>query len=73
MAISLLAGCVLAASPAEAAKPAKASKQALIRDALSAAPPTIAKTATVADWDGTVLRKGSGAYHCMPTHPDKRA
>src|SRR5262249_42601186 len=44
-------------------------KQALIREALSAAPPEVAKTAIVKNWDGTVLRPGTGAYTCYPT-PD---
>ena len=42
-------------------------KQALIREALSAAPPEVAKTAIVKNWDGTVLKPGSGAYTCYPT------
>jgi hypothetical protein len=50
-----------------------ADKEALIRDALSAAPPLIAKTAIVKDWDGTVLRQGNDDYTCFPTHADKRA
>lgn len=49
------------------------SKQALIIDALSAAPPTIADTAVVKDWDGSMLREGRGEYVCLPTHPNKRA
>ena len=61
---------LLGSATALAAEP---SKQALIKDALSAAPPAIAKTATVMSWDGKVLRKGTGAYHCMPTAPDKMA
>ena len=44
-------------------------KQALISEALSAAPPEVAKTAIVKDWDGTVLKPGTGAYTCYPT-PD---
>jgi hypothetical protein len=44
-------------------------KQAMIREALSAAPRAIAKTATVKDWDGNVLKQGSGAYTCYPTPP----
>ena len=44
-------------------------KQALIREALSAAPPEVAKTAIVKNWDGTVLKPGTGAYTCYPT-PD---
>src|SRR5215471_1705104 len=43
--------------------------QALISEALSAAPPEVAKTAIVKNWDGTVLRAGTGAYTCYPT-PD---
>jgi hypothetical protein len=42
-------------------------KQALIREALSAAPPEVAKTAIVKNWDGTVLKPGTGAYTCFPT------
>jgi hypothetical protein len=42
-------------------------KQALIREALSAAPPEVAKTAIVKNWDGTVLKPGTGAYTCYPT------
>ena len=42
-------------------------KEALIREALSAAPPEVAKTAIVKNWDGTVLKPGSGAYTCYPT------
>ena len=42
-------------------------KEALIREALSAAPPEVAKTATVKNWDGTVLKPGTGAYTCYPT------
>jgi hypothetical protein len=41
--------------------------QALIREALSAAPPEVAKTATVKNWDSTVLKAGTGAYTCYPT------
>jgi hypothetical protein len=48
-------------------------KDALIKDALSAASPEIAKTATVMDWDHSVLKKGTGAYTCMPTPADVRA
>lgn len=48
------------------------SKEALITDALSAAPPLIAKSTMVKDWDGTILREGSDDYVCFPTHPDKR-
>jgi hypothetical protein len=57
-------------APATAAEP---DKETLIRDALSAAPPTVASTATVMNWDHNVLKQGSGAYTCYPTDPDTRA
>jgi len=41
-----------------------------IADALRAAPPHIAATATVIDYDMTVLREGSPEWTCMPTPPD---
>jgi hypothetical protein len=48
----IIAGCfALGAAPA---LPADQDKDTLIRDALSAAPPMIAETAKVMDWDGTV-------------------
>jgi hypothetical protein len=67
--------CVAASCIAIFTAPALAQgedKNALIRDALGAAPPMIAETATVMDWDGTVLKPGSGAYMCHPTPPDLR-
>ena len=42
-------------------------KEALIREALSAAPLEVAKTAIVKNGDGTVLKPGTGAYTCYPT------
>jgi len=68
--LGALLGCGFLASAASAAEPSKA---ALIRDALSAAPQEIAKTATVMDWDHTVLRQGSGNYVCHPSPPPVRA
>lgn len=58
-----------AATKASNAKAGGASKQAMIREALSAAPPEIGKTATIKDWDGNVLKQGSGGYTCYPTPP----
>jgi hypothetical protein len=50
-----------------AASPAMAQdKEALIKNALSAAPPGVATTATVMDNKGNLLRQGSGAYTCFP-------
>lgn len=43
------------------------AKEAMTADALSAAPASLAAAASVADWEGNVLREGSGAYTCLPT------
>lgn len=40
-----------------------------IADALSAAWPGMAESATVVDWEGNVLREGSNGYTCFPTPP----
>lgn len=48
---------------------AQADRDALIRNALSAAPAAIADSATVQDDKGTVLRKGSNGWICMPDNP----
>jgi uncharacterized protein (TIGR02246 family) len=55
---------------APAAEAAASSGNPLIDEALSAAPPSIAATATVVDWEGNVLREGSGGYTCLPTAPE---
>ncbi|CAM4001223.1 hypothetical protein [Shewanella aquimarina] len=46
-----------------------ADKQALLEDALNAAPPTLRDKVTVMDWDNNVLQKGSVDYTCFPTPP----
>ncbi|HUK11216.1 MAG TPA: hypothetical protein VLX09_25345, partial [Stellaceae bacterium] len=48
------------------------SAERLIDDALSAAPPSIARAATVMDWNHRVLRQGNGVYFCFPTPQDTR-
>jgi hypothetical protein len=48
---------------------AATDKAATIREALSAGRPEMAKTATVKDWDGNVLKQGDGPYTCFPTPP----
>src|ERR1700739_1092482 len=63
VALTAMGGAAIATEP---------SKAALIRDALSAAPPSIAATATVMDWDHTVLRQGSGNYTCHRPPPPVR-
>jgi hypothetical protein len=44
-------------------------KADLMKDALSAAWPGMAESATVVDWEGNVLREGSNGYVCLPTPP----
>ena len=50
------------------ATPAKGDE--LVAEALSAALPSMAADATVMDWQGNVLKQGSGRYTCMPTAPE---
>lgn len=45
------------------------SKETMIKEALMAAPPSLAKVAAVHDWEGNVLREGSSDYVCMPRTP----
>jgi hypothetical protein len=42
---------------------------ALLEEALSAAPPDLAKGATVTDWENNVLQEGDNGWTCMPTPP----
>lgn len=44
--------------------------EGLIQSALSAAPASLAKNATVKNWDGTVLREGTNGWTCLPDIPD---
>ena len=55
-----------ATEPATASTPAD-PREAMIADALSAAPPSVAATAMVMDWEGNMLKENSGPYTCMPT------
>ena len=48
----------------------KLTDRALIANALSAAPASVAAGATVATHDGRILRKGSTDWVCMPDMPD---
>ncbi|WNO09409.1 hypothetical protein [Teredinibacter sp. KSP-S5-2] len=41
----------------------------LLKDALSAAPPTLRNKVTVLDWNNNVLQKGTSHYTCFPTPP----
>lgn len=65
--LSLFTALLLAIPASLAAQ--DAGMKAKMKDALSAAPPTIAANATVMDWDGTVMREGTNGYTCMPTPP----
>jgi hypothetical protein len=44
-------------------------KEAMIKDALSAAPPAIANGATVMDWEMNELKQGDNGWTCFPTNP----
>lgn len=53
--------------------PALADNNAkVIKEALSAAPARLKKTAAVHDWKGNVLRKGSSNYVCYPRLPGSK-
>ncbi|GAA5644472.1 hypothetical protein [Vibrio proteolyticus] len=41
----------------------------LLKDALSAAPPTLRDKVTVVDWNNNVLQQGTSNYTCFPTPP----
>ncbi len=71
---SLLCCLLLAVFPVTPAQ-AQADKEAKIRNAMSAAPPSIADNATIADWPAepggemSVLREGSNGWTCLPDMP----
>jgi hypothetical protein len=66
--ISLVLSSVLPA--AGSAQNETASVDSRIRSAQSAAPASVADHATVADFDGTILREGANGWVCMPDMPD---
>ena len=59
-----------ATHPTPKVAPSAAADRALIANALSAAPASIAATATVVGHDQRVLRKGTSDWVCMPDMPD---
>jgi hypothetical protein len=70
--IPLLAFATAALALVTSATPSRAqSTDDLIQNALSAAPPAIAKHATVADGAGNILREGSNGYVCLPDDPER--
>lgn len=64
LALLAMAAGGLGTAPAVAAE-----AEAMIADAVKAAPPGLAETVKVMDWEGNVLREGSGTYVCFPTPP----
>ncbi len=72
VAAALLLGCGKKQAEEQAAAEAaeQAKREAMIADALSATIPSLAATAKVMDWEGNVLREGTGPYTCMPTPPN---
>jgi hypothetical protein len=71
-ALSVLSVFAVSCGQQDAGAPAATedeARQAMIADALSAAPASITADATVVDWDGNVLREGTGSYTCLPTPP----
>ena len=67
----LLSACSNKEAERAAAEAATAAATAAkVADALSAAYPGLAGSSGVMDWDGTVLKEGSGPYTCMPSPPE---
>lgn len=48
---------------------AQEGRQAKIDEALSAAPASVTRGATVMDWEGDVLRQGDNGWTCLPRLP----
>ena len=68
--VSVTAAAQSTAGATHAKSAHKSTDQALIANALSAAPASVAAGATVAGHDGRILRKGSTDWVCMPDMPD---
>lgn len=60
-----IATCLALALPA-AAQQQQPNREAMIRSALSAAPPTMRDTVRVTDMEGNVLRDGPPGFTCLP-------
>jgi hypothetical protein len=67
---TLLPFALLVALPSTGSAQTGGDHAAKIRSALSAAPASLADHATVADFDGQVLREGTNGWVCMPDMPD---
>jgi len=61
---------IFSAAAATAETGGQTDEAALIEEALSAAPPQVAETASVMDLEGNLLREGTGAFTCFPAPPD---
>ena len=68
--IMLLLLVLLVLPNVAAAQGDSAPDDARIASALSAAPADVAEHATVAEFDGTVLREGTNGFVCLPDMPD---
>lgn len=68
--VAVLLATLPAAALAQAPAPDSARDAALVANALSAAPASIADGATVATHDGRVLRQGTSDWVCMPDMAD---
>jgi hypothetical protein len=66
--LSIIATFTLISASANAQE---ADTVALIKEALSAAPPEIAASAAVEDWKGNVLKGGYSDWICYPTPPGR--
>lgn len=66
----LIVAVAAALIPAFPAHGAAQDTDAVIADALSAAPPSLAEDATVMDWEQNVLREGTNGWTCMPSPPN---
>jgi hypothetical protein len=75
--ISMCTGIVVCVAVFSFAVPAVAGhheeaddhEMALVKEALKAAPPELAKGATVMDWGMKVLKQGDNGWTCFPTNP----
>jgi hypothetical protein len=65
-AAAIIVAAMLGAALGSGSAAATTDEAALIEDALSAAPPNLKDTVTVKDFEGNVLRAGTGNYTCYP-------
>lgn len=67
----LLVPALVNAQPQEMAAPQgqPADAEAMIAEAVKAAPPAITEGATLVDWEGNVLREGDNGWTCLPSPP----